>query len=109
MTTAEGAFSASLDADSEGEEGKFYVWSYDEVIEQLGIEDGEFFARHYDVTPAGNFEGHNILNRLKHPHAERSDGTTKRGSRRCAQNFSPCATPACGPASTTRCWPTGTG
>ena len=50
---------------SEGEEGKFYVWSYDEVIATLGIEDGEFFARHYDVTPAGNFEGHNILNRLK--------------------------------------------
>jgi len=65
MTTGEGAFSASLDADSEGEEGKFYVWSYDALIEQLGIEDGEFFARHYDVTPAGNFEGHNILNRLK--------------------------------------------
>jgi uncharacterized protein len=65
MTTAEHAFSASLDADSEGEEGKFYVWSYDEVIRQLGVEDGEFFARHYDVTPAGNFEGHNILNRLK--------------------------------------------
>ncbi len=67
MTTAEGAFSASLDADSEGEEGKFYVWSYDEVLRTLGIEDGEFFARHYDVTPAGNFEGHNILNRLKRP------------------------------------------
>jgi len=65
MTTAEGAFSASLDADSEGEEGKFYVWSYDEMIRALGIEDGEFFARHYDVTTAGNFEGHNILNRLK--------------------------------------------
>src|SRR6266571_2713682 len=65
MATEEGAFSASIDADSEGEEGKFYVWSYDEVIRQLGIEDGEFFARHYDVTPAGNFEGHNILNRLK--------------------------------------------
>jgi len=65
MTTEQGAFSASLDADSEGEEGKFYVWSYDEVVRQLGIEDGEFFVRHYDVTPAGNFEGHNILNRLK--------------------------------------------
>ena len=65
MTTGEGAFSASLDADSEGEEGKFYVWSYDEVIGTLGREDGEFFARHYDVTPAGNFEGHNIINRLK--------------------------------------------
>src|SRR5580692_5935208 len=65
MTTGEGAFSASLDADSEGEEGKFYVWSYDEVIGTLGREDGEFFARHYDVTPSGNFEGHNIINRLK--------------------------------------------
>jgi uncharacterized protein YyaL (SSP411 family) len=65
MTTGEGAFSASLDADSEGEEGKFYVWSYDEVLRELGVDDGEFFARHYDVTPAGNFEGRNILNRLK--------------------------------------------
>ena len=34
-------------------------------MRRLGAEDGEFFARHYDVTPAGNFEGHNILNRLK--------------------------------------------
>jgi uncharacterized protein YyaL (SSP411 family) len=65
MTTVEGGFSASLDADSEGEEGKFYVWSYDEIMAQLGIQDGEFFAHHYDVTPAGNFEGHNILNRLR--------------------------------------------
>jgi len=65
MTTPEGAFAASLDADSEGEEGKFYVWSYDEVMQQLGEEDGEIFARHYDVTREGNFEGHNILNRLK--------------------------------------------
>jgi uncharacterized protein YyaL (SSP411 family) len=67
MTTADGAFAASLDADSEGEEGKFYVWSYDEVLKTLGVKDGEFFAQHYDVTPAGNFEGHNILNRLKRP------------------------------------------
>src|SRR5580693_7200222 len=65
MTTGEGAFSASLDADSDGEEGKFYVWSLAEVIRELGNEDGEFFARHYDVTLGGNFEGHNILNRLK--------------------------------------------
>ena len=65
MTTAEGAFSASLDADSEGEEGKFYVWSYDEIAQALGAEDSDFFAKHYDVTAEGNFEGHNILNRLK--------------------------------------------
>jgi len=63
MTTPEGAFSASLDADSEGEEGKFYVWSKNEIIELLGPEAAAFFARHYDVTDDGNFEGHNILNR----------------------------------------------
>jgi uncharacterized protein len=66
MTTQEGAFCASLDADSEGEEGKFYVWSLDEVTAALGQEDAAFFAAHYDVTAEGNFEGHNILNRLKH-------------------------------------------
>src|SRR5262249_11430605 len=66
MTTEEGAFCASLDADSEGEEGKFYVWSLAEITAVLGQEDAAFFAAHYDVTPGGNFEGHNILNRLKH-------------------------------------------
>ena len=66
MTTAEGAFCASLDADSEGEEGKFYVWSLPEIATVLGNDDAAFFAAHYDVTAGGNFEGHNILNRLKH-------------------------------------------
>src|SRR6266850_1937119 len=66
MTTPEGAFSASLDADSEGEEGKFYVWSLAEIETVLGAEDAAYFAAAYDVTPEGNFEGHNILNRLKH-------------------------------------------
>jgi len=70
MTTPEGAFAASLDADSEGEEGKFYVWSKNEIIELLGPDAGGFFAHHYDVTDDGNFEGHNILNRLEG--AERS-------------------------------------
>jgi len=73
MTTAEGAFSASLDADSEGEEGKFYVWSLAEVMQTLGAEDGIFFSHHYDVTAEGNFEGHNILNRLKAPPRDASD------------------------------------
>src|SRR5439155_19198125 len=67
MTTGEGAFAASLDADSEGEEGKFYVWSFEDIIKALGIEDGEYFARYYDVKPGGNFEGHSILNRLAGP------------------------------------------
>jgi uncharacterized protein YyaL (SSP411 family) len=64
MTTADGAFCASLDADSEGQEGKFYVWSFAEIADALGGDDAHFFAAHYDVTPDGNFEGHNILNRL---------------------------------------------
>ena len=64
MTTAGGAFAASLDADSEGEEGKFYVWSLKEIRQALGP-DADDFALQYDVTAGGNFEGHNILNRLK--------------------------------------------
>ena len=82
MTTPQGAFCASLDADSEGEEGKFYVWSYDEIIRLLGIEDGAFFAKAYDVTPEGNFEGHNILNRLNE--LPRSMGPAKEGEERLA-------------------------
>jgi uncharacterized protein YyaL (SSP411 family) len=65
MVTGEGAFAASLDADSEGEEGKFYVWSLKEIEAALGS-DAADFAAEYDVTAGGNFEGHNILNRLKH-------------------------------------------
>jgi hypothetical protein len=65
MTTPEGAFAASLDADSEGEEGKFYVWSLAEIEQTLGP-DAADFAVQYDVTAGGNFDGQNILNRLKH-------------------------------------------
>jgi uncharacterized protein YyaL (SSP411 family) len=59
-----GGFAASLDADSEGEEGKFYVWSAAEIEDVLGAEDAAIFARVYGVTPEGNFEGRTILNRL---------------------------------------------
>ena len=75
MTAAGGAFCASLDADSEGEEGKFYVWSRDEIETVLGPPDADFFARHYDVTAPGNFEGHNILNRLAGLPATQSEGS----------------------------------
>jgi uncharacterized protein YyaL (SSP411 family) len=64
MTTREGAFCASLDADSEGEEGRFYVWSLAEIRRVLGAENAALFAAQYDVSEGGNFEGHNILNKL---------------------------------------------
>src|SRR5262245_30711333 len=59
-----GGFAASLDADSEGEEGKFYVWSKAEIVEVLGEPDAAIFCAAYDVSDAGNWEGHTILNRL---------------------------------------------
>jgi uncharacterized protein YyaL (SSP411 family) len=56
MRTADGGLAASLDADSEGEEGKFYVWRPAELTAVLGPEDGEFAARVFGVTQAGTFE-----------------------------------------------------
>ncbi len=64
MIAEGGGFAASLDADSEGEEGKFYVWTAAEIADVFGAEDAAFFGSVYDVTPHGNFEGHTILNRL---------------------------------------------
>ena len=65
-TAPSGAFASTLDADSEGEEGKFYVWSAAEVEAVLGAE-ADFFKAAYDVTPAGNWEGKTILNRSAAP------------------------------------------
>jgi len=65
MTNPEGAFYSTQDADSEGVEGKFYVWSLAEVEQVLGKELAEPFAYVYDVTAAGNWEGHNILHRTR--------------------------------------------
>src|SRR5437764_3639768 len=61
MTNERGGFYSTQDADSEGHEGKFFVWSVDEVKEILGADDGALFSAFYDVTSAGNFEGKNIL------------------------------------------------
>lgn len=61
MTHPEGGFFSSQDADSEGVEGKFYVWTADEIDRILGP-DAEAFSRFYDVSEDGNWEGHNILN-----------------------------------------------
>ena len=71
MTSPEGSFYATQDADSEGEEGKFFVWSEQEVkailVESRGESDAEAFCYCYDVTADGNWENTNILNRPK-PH-----------------------------------------
>lgn len=64
MTSAQGGFAASLDADSEGVEGKFYVWTQAEIEEVLGSSRAKQFAEIYDVSSQGNWEGLNILNRL---------------------------------------------
>ena len=69
MTDGSGGFYSTQDADSEGEEGKFFVWRPEEVFSVLGKEDGEWFNSYYDVTLNGNFEGHSILN-VKVPDAE---------------------------------------
>ena len=78
MTNFEGGFCASLDADSEGVEGKFYVWTWDELVARLGQEDASFFGKFYNASRIGNWAEHphgemvTILNRLesKRPTAE---------------------------------------
>lgn len=64
MTALEGAFYSAEDADSEGEEGKFYLWSPEEVLEILGLEEGKGFCQAFDITPEGNFNGKSIPNLL---------------------------------------------
>jgi len=61
----DGSFAASQDADTEGEEGGTFVWSADEVGDVLGPDDAAFLAQFYDVTAAGNWEGRNILQRIR--------------------------------------------
>ena len=62
MTDPAGGFYSTQDADSEGVEGKFFVWTPGELKEVLGKQDAEIFSAYYDVTESGNFEGKNILN-----------------------------------------------
>jgi uncharacterized protein len=64
LSHADGAFYAAQDADSEGEEGRFFVWDPVEIQAVLGQELGEMFCRAYGVTDGGNFEGKTVLNRL---------------------------------------------
>ncbi len=69
-----GGFYSTFDADSEGVEGKYYVWNRDEFDEVVGV-NANILARYLDVTPQGNFEGHNILHIPEPPDAfSRSEG-----------------------------------
>ncbi|WDT75039.1 MAG: thioredoxin domain-containing protein [Candidatus Manganitrophus sp.] len=61
MTDPLGGFYSTQDADSEGEEGKFFVWTPQEIKAVVGEETGALICRHYGITDAGNFEGKNIL------------------------------------------------
>ena len=61
MTSPEGGFYSAQDADSEGVEGKFFVWRPEEIVEVVGEEDGTLFNEFHGVTIHGNFEGHSIL------------------------------------------------
>jgi len=61
MTSEQGGFYSATDADSEGEEGTFFVWSKDELKSVLSTQDADLVISLFDVTDEGNFEGHNIL------------------------------------------------
>jgi len=80
MLTREAGFASSLDADSEHEEGKFYIWTEDEIDAVLG-DRAALFKRFYDVDAGGNWEGHTILNRLKTPSF--ADAETERELAQC--------------------------
>ena len=69
MTDSSGGFYSAQDADSEGVEGKFFVWTPDEIRSVLGEADGNMLGGYYGVTEAGNFEGSNILNVPQPPEA----------------------------------------
>ncbi len=77
MTSAEGGFFSAEDADSEGEEGKFYLWSYDEILKVIGTKEGRLLADIFNARPEGNYReeasgepaGRNILHLGRNPPA----------------------------------------
>lgn len=68
MTHPNGGFYSAEDADSEGEEGKFYTWTKDELVEILGEKGADIFSAYFNISGSGNFEGRNILQvKLREP------------------------------------------
>ncbi|NIP83010.1 MAG: thioredoxin domain-containing protein, partial [Gemmatimonadetes bacterium] len=63
MRGEHGGFYSALDADSEGEEGRYYVWTPDQIAEVLEPEEARRFNAYYDIRPEGNWEGKSIPNR----------------------------------------------
>lgn len=62
LASGDGVFYSALDAETEGEEGKFYIFEYNDIINLLGEKLGKFYCEHYNITEEGNFEGKNIPN-----------------------------------------------
>lgn len=73
LTSNEGGVYCAQDADSEGEEGKYYVFTPDEIKIILGEEDGNYFNEYYDITDEGNFEGKSIPNLIKNSNYNKKD------------------------------------
>ena len=114
MTDGEGGFYSTQDADSEGEEGKFFVWSEDEVLSVLGAEKSRLFCYCYDVTSQGNWEGEEHPQPGQDARAGGADAgpvgsrNWPKSWRTAAGNSSPCAKNESTPAATTKSSPVGT-
>jgi uncharacterized protein YyaL (SSP411 family) len=77
MTAPEGGFYATQDADSEGEEGKYFLWTPKQVKEFLDEDEARLIIEYYGISQGGNFEGKNILNRLHEPDGQKMDDEAK--------------------------------
>jgi len=81
MIAEGGGFASTIDADSEGEEGRFYVWTESEIEQVLG-DDATTFKKAYDLSAGGNWEGTNILNRLRVPRLDDDADEARLGTMR---------------------------
>lgn len=82
LTHPDGGFYCAQDADSEGEEGKYYAWTPAEIERILGTDDAKTFCAWFDITPQGNFEGKSIPNLLSNPEWENDPPSMENASRK---------------------------